>query len=1243
MKKLALIILLILPDMLFAQNLLSNGSFETFTSCPTAFSQLNRATSWRDYHGGTCDYFNVCGSGNVGLPTPYFGYVNPVNGNGIGGGYAYTYFGGLSTYAEYPASTITAMAIGTTYEVSMYVANSLNSVSGCNGIGVRFYDNGPTTTISGTSFLNIPPSVDFSNYGVITSNMGWVHLVGYFTADSAYDNIILGKFIPPSGLRATNVLSNNNGYSYYYYDSVVVKPATGIVNFFDKNKICAGDTFNVKYTISNTTYSASNIFSVQLSDNTGSFLSGTTIIGTKAGNTGGQITCVVPSTVTPGFNYRLRILSNLGIDSSNISLQPIAIGVSKPNVSSPATITVCEGNTLNLSASSTTPGVSYAWTGPNGYYASTQNPSVTFITLAANGTYTVTSSLYGCDATSNTTVSVVAAPTGVNAVSNGPVCEGDTIALTATNATGASNITWLGPGSFTTTGNPIKRSNATPLMSGQYTAIVDFGLCVLTRLVVVNVDTFPKSVSATSNSPVCTNDTLILNGSSSTNGVLYNWTGPSSFSANTAQVKIGALTTARSGNYILTVTKASCKVKDTLTVTVNQSPVPVIATTNGIVCEHDTLFMNAITATPGATYSWTGPSSFSSSSSGFYIANAQANHSGDYIVSVTTGNGCYSKDTVSVLVKQYPASVSTTTNSPICAGDTLKLQASSPSPGVSYTWTGPGSFVSTNQQVNLLNATTFQSGSYIAIYNRGGCVVFDTISVLVKASPQAVLVSSNSPICEDDTLKLMSALSPGASYYWTGPGGYNASVRNANIMNATTSLTGSYILTSSLANGCSRKDTVTVLVKPLPANVNAGANSPICEGNTLFLTGNTSSTGVSFSWTGPNSFSSTLQNPNFSPATTNRTGNYILTATLNGCSVLDTVYAQVNPIPAAPTPSANTPVCVGQDLQLAASTIAGATYNWTSTTGYSSNVQNPVRSSATTSYAGKYYLTATVNGCVSSPDSVTVSVNAAPSINMYPSPKDSICVGQNVTFVSSNSNAGSSYTRSWFKNNNVIGGAANANYSTTTAADGDEYYVTLTAYGVCATPYTDTSSVIKMRVLPYLAPSVSISANPNTTVTSGTMINFTATPTNGGNKPGYQWTRNGTPVVGAISNIWGASTLSNNDQICVDMTSSYLCPNPKTAKSNCIKVSIESTGIVGVWTGKEPSIYPNPATEKLIIEGIDKGTKIQLNDVLGRVVVKATATNETTELNMSHLAPGSYMLTLSKDNGDSMSVKVVKE
>jgi hypothetical protein len=518
-------------------------------------------------------------------------------------------------------------------------------------------------------------------------------------------------------------------------------------------------------------------------------------------------------------------------------------------------------------------------------------------------------------------------------------------------------------------------------------------------------------------------------------------------------------------------------------------------------------------------------------------------------------------------------------------------------------------------------------------------------NIRIKPLPIGVVASSNAPICATDTLRLSgSSGNTDVTYSWAGVAGFASGVKDTFRAAATTAHTGNYILTVN-RQGCIVKDTTYVLVKPRPDTPDASSNSPLCTGATINLTGNNITSGVSYVWNGPASFSSTLQSPTRTGAITSHSGIYRVYTSLNGCTSLmyDSTSVTVYPVTASPLPSANTPLCLGQDLQLGAGTIPGASYVWSGPSGYSSTLQNPLRPASTSTFAGRYYVQAIVNGCISVADSVTVTVNAAPSINMYPSPKDSICVGQNVTFVSNTSNAGSSYTRSWFKNNNVIGGAANANYSTTTAADGDEYYVTLTAYGVCATPYTDTSNAIKMRVLPYLAPSVSISANPNTTVTSGTMINFMATPTNGGNTPKYQWTRNGTNITGAISNIWGASTLSNNDQICVDMTSGYLCPNPKTAKSNCIKVSIESTGIVGVWTGKEPSIYPNPTNDKLTIEGIDKGTKIQLSDVLGRVVIKATATSETTELTMSHLAAGSYMLTLSKDNGDRMSVKVVKE
>jgi hypothetical protein len=520
------------------------------------------------------------------------------------------------------------------------------------------------------------------------------------------------------------------------------------------------------------------------------------------------------------------------------------------------------------------------------------------------------------------------------------------------------------------------------------------------------------------------------------------------------------------------------------------------------------------------------------------------------------------------------------------------------------------------------------------------------LNIRIKSIPSSVLASSNSPVCVDDTIKLYgSSTHTDVTYSWTGVGGFASGAKDTIRANVVSAFAGNYILTAS-RQGCVVKDTVTIQVRQRPSDTAiASSNSPVCTNGTINLNGTSTTIGVSYLWKGPGGYTSNIQSPSRVNAVTSYSGIYKLYTALNGCpsTYYDSIYVTVYPPTPAPAPSSNSPVCTGQDLQLTAGTVPGATYVWTGPGGYSATTQNPLRPASLTSYAGKYYVQAVLNGCISAPDSMMVTVNAGPTISMYPSPKDSICVGGSVMFVSNATNTGTGYVRNWYKNNTVIGGAANANYTATAVSDGDEFYTTITVYGVCATPFTAKGNVIKMRVLPYLAPSVSISANPNTTVTSGTMINFTATPTNGGNTPKYQWTRNGTNITGAISNIWGASTLSNNDQICVDMTSGYLCPNPKTAKSNCIKVSIESTGIVGVWTGKEPSIYPNPTNDKLTIEGIDKGTKIQLSDVLGRVVIKATATSETTELTMSHLAAGSYMLTLSKDNGDRMSVKVVKE
>jgi len=181
-----------------------------------------------------------------------------------------------------------------------------------------------------------------------------------------------------------------------------------------------------------------------------------------------------------------------------------------------------------------------------------------------------------------------------------------------------------------------------------------------------------------------------------------------------------------------------------------------------------------------------------------------------------------------------------------------------------------------------------------------------------------------------------------------------------------------------------------------------------------------------------------------------------------------------------------------------------------------------------------------------------------------------------------------------------------------------------------------------MRVFPWLPASVSITANPSTTVPSGTMINFTATPVNGGNKPTYQWTRNGAPVVGALSNIWGASTLSHNDEICLNMSSSYLCPNPKTAKSNCIRVSIETTGINGIAGNSNIKVYPNPVRDILNINGVKAGNNIMLYDISGRLLLQQTALANQATINIASVAAGVYQLVIA-DISTVTRFKITKE
>jgi len=102
----------------------------------------------------------------------------------------------------------------------------------------------------------------------------------------------------------------------------------------------------------------------------------------------------------------------------------------------------------------------------------------------------------------------------------------------------------------------------------------------------------------------------------------------------------------------------------------------------------------------------------------------------------------------------------------------------------------------------------------------------------------------------------------------------------------------------------------------------------------------------------------------------------------------------------------------------------------------------------------------------------------------------------------------------------------------------------------------DISAAIKMTISAYLPVSVLIAAS-DITVCGNTPVTFTATPTNGGTAPSYQWFVGPTPVVGVNSATYTYNPINGDVVTCV-LTSNVPCvsgANPVTSNSVTMAVS----------------------------------------------------------------------------------------
>src|SRR5450756_1543073 len=421
------------------------------------------------------------------------------------------------------------------------------------------------------------------------------------------------------------------------------------------------------------------------------------------------------------------------------------------------------------------------------------------------------------------------------------------------------------------------------------------------------------------------------------------------------------------GAYTITVIAApGCMDTDTINVTVNALPIAT-AGSNSPVCVGNTI--NLISS-GGTGYNWSGPNGFTIIEQNPSRPNATTSMAGAYTVIVTAATGCKVTKTTNVIVNALPIAIASS-NSPVCVGNTINLTSSG---GTGYSWSGPNGFTSSAQNQSIPNATTAAAGAYtVTVTAATGCMATNTTSVIVNALPIATS-GSNSPVCEGNTIILTS--SGGTGYSWSGPNGFTSSKQNPSINNANTAMAGAYKVTVTAATGCTATNTTSVIVNASPIAI-AGNNSPVCAGNTINLT---SSGGTGYSWSGPNAFTSILQNPSISPADTTMSGAYKVTVTAaTGCTATNTTSVIVNALPIA-TMSSNSPVCVGNTINLTSS--GGTDYRWSGPNSFINSAQNPSILNANTAMAGAYTVTATAaTGCTAT-NTTSVLVNALPTASI---------------------------------------------------------------------------------------------------------------------------------------------------------------------------------------------------------------------------------------------------------------------
>lgn len=521
--------------------------------------------------------------------------------------------------------------------------------------------------------------------------------------------------------------------------------------------------------------------------------------------------CVVDA---PG-TYQLLVLDNANACSATASTT-VTSNIALPSASAGSGGTVtCTQSQITLNGSgSTGSNIAYLWTTSGGNIvsgATTLNPVVN-----AGGTYTltVTNTSNGCTATSSTSVTGNNAAPGATAEGGEITCTASSVQLSGSSATSGVNYAWTGPGGYTS-----NQQNPTVSAAGNYTLTVTNPAngCTSTDPATVVLNTAQPQASAQGGTLTCAATSVNLNGSSSTAGATFAWSGPNGYSSNEQSPTVNA-----AGNYVLTVTGPNgCTQDATAIVNLNTTLPTANAGANGVLnCNTSSLVLNGTGSSSGNQFSYEWSTTNGNIVSGENSLTPTVDAVGTYTLTVTnSNNGCTNTDDSQVTQSPPVTAEILAVSNILCNGNSTgsaTVEAGGGNGVYSYAWSNGA----TSETASNLSAGTYS----VTVTDGENCSSAETVTI---TQPSAIAVNATATAQSAPGVNDGSATANPAG----GTGVYTYAWSNGETSQSITDLApGSYTVSVTDENGCVRTQTVTVNAFGCALAANASGVDVTCNG-----------------------------------------------------------------------------------------------------------------------------------------------------------------------------------------------------------------------------------------------------------------------------------------------------------------------------------------------------------------------------------------------------------------------------